>query len=463
MKRIIFFIIFWWVSFPSWAQESQILSFEEYLAYVKRYHPLVKKADLLLSESEALLLKSRGAFDPNLAIDYAKKEFKQTDYFDKLNATFNIPTWYGIGFNGNLEQFSGDFLNRESTLPDGGLYSAGVSISLAKDLLINQRIATLKQAKLYKEQAFADNQWLVNNILYEASLSYFNWIKTYQQREVFSTYLVNADERLQNIISSFQAGDRPAIDTTEARIIVNTRKLQLEKSRLDYIKATLDLSNYLWIDNIPLELSSITRPDVNTLNFVDLVLHIQSDTTDIDLLSHPQIVSTQLKLRSLTVEKQLNKNNLLPVIDLKYNFLTKQPETFSNFTTNNYKAGLALNLPIFLRKERADLKLTKYKIRATDFELNSIKLRIKNTISRIQQEVIYNQRQIDVASGIVRDYTTLLRAEERKFSLGESAVFLINSRESNLIKSKLKVIQLENELLNAKGRYFRALGTALSR
>ena len=39
---------------------------------------------------------------------------------------------------------------------------------------------------------------------------------------------------------------------------------------------------------------------------------------------------------------------------------------------------------------------------------------------------------------VVKDYETLLTAEERKFSFGESSVFLINYRESSLIDAQLK-------------------------
>jgi len=55
-------------------QES--MSLEEFLGYVKAFHPLVKQADIKLSESEAKLLKARGAFDPKLAADFNDKTFK---------------------------------------------------------------------------------------------------------------------------------------------------------------------------------------------------------------------------------------------------------------------------------------------------------------------------------------------------------------------------------------------------
>ena len=105
------------------AQDSiTVINLSEYLGYVKTFHPIVKQANLIINESESKLLKARGAFDPKVEVDYDRKKFKNSEYFDKLNATFKIPTWYGIELKGNFEENDGIFLNPESNLPDEGLY-----------------------------------------------------------------------------------------------------------------------------------------------------------------------------------------------------------------------------------------------------------------------------------------------------------------------------------------------------
>ena len=136
--------------------DENILRFDEYLGYVKKFHPIVKQAELIIDESQAKLMKARGSFDPKLEVDYDRKKFKNTEYYDKLNAAFKIPTWYGIELKGNFEETDGTYLNPENSLPDGGLYSAGVSFSVAQGFLIDQRMASLKQARLFREQAKAD-------------------------------------------------------------------------------------------------------------------------------------------------------------------------------------------------------------------------------------------------------------------------------------------------------------------
>lgn len=438
---------------------SEILPLTEYLGYVKAFHPVVKQANLIITESEAKLLKERGAFDPKIEIDRVQKNFKSTDYYDKLNATFKIPTWYGIEFKGNFEENEGFYLNPESVVPEDGLYSVGVSISVAQNLLINKRMAMLKQAKLYVRQAQADRTLAVNDILFNATTTYFNWLKAFREKQVFEDFLQNADMRFKGIKKSYEVGENPAIDTLEARITLNTRKLELEKARINYIKSSLELSNFLWLnDNTPIEIKENIIPDTNTVNNFDTYYQpLASDFETFDFENHPKLQSLDYKYKSLVIEKRLKLNQLLPKVDLQYNFLSQTPEIARSFSSSAYKAGFNISIPLFLRKERGDLNLAKIKIQNTEFEIQSTKVTLKNKIDGIYQELDSYQSQNAFTDVIVSDYETLLVAEERKFFLGESSLFLVNSRESKLIDAKLKAISIENSFLITKANLLNIL------
>lgn len=435
---------------------TSVISLSEYLGYVKTYHPIVKQAGLVISESEAKLMKARGAFDPKIEVDYNRKKFKNTEYYNKLNASFKIPTWYGIEFKGNFEDNTGSYLNPENTIPEYGLYSVGVSVSLAQGMLTNKRMAMLRQAKLFVKQAEADKQLLVNQILFQATQTYFNWLKTYKEKQVYEDFLTNAEMRFNGIKKSYEVGDKPAIDTVEARIALYDRKLNLEKSRIKYVKASLELSNYLWLNNnTPIEISDNIIPDVNTHNTIDLVLNTSLfNIEDVDLENHPKLQSLDYKFKRLTIEKRLTLNNMLPKIDLQYNFLSQTPEVVNSFSTSAYKSGLNISIPLFLRKERADLKLANLKLQDTEFEIKSSKVILRNKLEAINQELESFLVQNTYIQSVLNDYMAMFNAEERKFFMGESSLFLVNSRESKLIDAKLKAIELENSFFNAKANLF---------
>ncbi|PQV46554.1 outer membrane efflux protein [Jejuia pallidilutea] len=442
------------------AQDStSVISLAEYLGYVKSYHPIVKQANLVINESEAKLMKARGAFDPKLEVDYDRKKFKNTEYFDRLNATFKIPTWFGVEFKGNFEENTGDFLNPQAFVPEDGLYSAGVSVPVARGLLTNKRMAMLRQSRLYVKQAQADRQLLVNNILYEATITYFNWLRRYNEKRVYEDFLTNAEIRFNGIKKSYEVGDMPAIDTLEARITLNNRRLNLEKSRIKFIKASLELSNFLWLnDNTPVELKDNVIPDVDTFLSIDETLNTSGlDIESFNFENHPKLQSLDYKIKSLDIEKRLKANNLLPQIDLQYNFLSETPDVARSFSTSAYKSGVNIYFPLFLRKERGDLKLAKLKLQDTRFEVQDTRVSLRNKIDAISQELDSYIVQSDFTEVIVNDYATMLSAEERKFFLGESSLFLVNSRESKLIDAKLKAIEIENDFLKTKANLFNVL------
>lgn len=460
MKTSLFKFLFL-LNVISFAQEkpAEVMSLSEYLGYVKAFHPIVKQAHLIISESEAKLLKERGAFDPRLEIDRVQKTFKNTEYYDKLNATFKIPTWYGIEFKGNFEESDGFYLNPESSVPEEGLYSVGVSVSVAQNLLINKRMAMLKQARYYVQQAKADRTLIINDILFEATSTYFNWLKTYKERQVFENFLDNADMRFKGIKKSFELGEFPAIDTLEARITLNTRKLELEKARIKYIKSSLELSNFLWIDdNTPIEIREGIVPDTNTMDHFDSYYQTLAENVETrDFENHPKLQSLDYKYKSLDIDKRLKINQLLPKIDLHYNFLSESPEIARSFSTAAYKNGFSISVPLFLRKERGDLSLAKIKLQNTAFEIQSTRVTLKNKVEGITQELLSYKSQTAFTEAIVNDYETLLNAEDRKFFLGESSLFLVNSRESKLIDAKLKAISIENQVLLTKASLLNTL------
>lgn len=439
--------------------DTLVLRFKEYLGYVKSYHPIAKQAELNIDMGQANLMRSRGGFDPNIEVDYDRKEFKGSEYYNRLNATFKIPTWYGIELKGTFEQNSGDFLNPAEIVPEDGLYSAGVSMSLGQGFWINERMATLKQAKFFREQTKADRDLRVNQILYEAALAYFDWLQAYRDRQIFDSFLTNAQLRFDGVKKNARAGDAAAIDTVEAKIAVQDRALNLEQANVRLMNKTLELSNFLWMnDNVPVELQPNVIPDSNLEADIDTTLEILGKPLDsFTIENHPKLKSLGYKLEGLAVEKRLKANKLLPTIDVDYNFLTETPEFINSFETQEYKGGITFRLPLFLREERGDLKLAKIKLKDAAFELDNAEIQLKNKILAIYRELESFELQNLLINDIVSNYATLVAAEERKFSFGESSLFLINARETKLIDAELKQNEVQNKFFTTKAKLFNSL------
>ena len=463
MRKTLIVLTFLVTGISLFAQEEnmQILSFNDFLSLVKQNHPLAKQAYLIGETGDAQLLKARGGFDPKVEVDFDQKVFKETEYYNLLNATFKIPTWYGIDLKAQFEQNEGYYLNPQNTVPDKGLYTAGISASLGKGLWINERMATLKQAKIYREQAKADLEIAINTVLYEASVAYFEWLQSYKKIKLYERFLENTQIRFEGIKKSALAGAIPTIDTTEAKISVQSRVLSLKEVQLEYTKKKLELANFLWLgNNIPVELQNEVYPQNELEENIDTVLEIaEFDLVNFQLEEHPKMRSLGFKLDALQLERKLKANSLLPVIDLNYNFISSEGDDLSTFYTQNYKAGLRFKMPLFLRKERGDLKLAKLKVQNTEFDLTNSRLELQNKLRAFSFELQTLEEQNLLIEELVINYETMLNAEERKYQVGESSIFLINSRELKLIDSQLKQIETVTKFYKAKANLFKILST----
>lgn len=438
---------------------AETLPLETYLAYVKKHHPLMKQANLILSSGEAQLLKARGSFDPKIEVDYDRKKFESKEYYDQLNTTFKLPSWYGVEFKANYEANTGDFLNPDSTVPEGGLYSAGVSFSLAQGLLINERMATLKKARFFEKQSQADRDLLVNDILFEACKAYFAWLEATAEQVIYQGFLDNAINRMEAIERSVALGEKASIDITEIRITLQNRQLDLEVAKLKKMKASLIVSNYLWLNDIPLEIQADVVPIRPETTVLEKALLLDYGTNkDRFLLNHPKLLSLDAKIDGLKVDLSLKRNKLLPKIDLQYNFLSTEYNQLNNYNTANYKAFVNVGFPIFLRKERGDVRLAKLKLKGANVERSFVELSIQNKLRAVNAEINSLEMQNELIANIVEDYQTLVNAEERKFFLGESSLFLINSRERKLIDAQLKENALQVKQLTAIVKMHNALG-----
>lgn len=447
-KKIIYLLLLF--SATIFAQDTNLKEFtyNEYLGFVKKFHPMVKQANLRLSEAQAMLLQARGAFDPKLEAEYNEKQYDDKNYYSIFNGSFKIPTWYGIEIKAAFDNNEGIYINPENTLPNSGLTSLGISVPIGQGLFINQRMADLRSAKLQLRLGEAERNLAAVEVLHQASIAYFEWKKNYSEVILYEEYLENANIRYQGVSKLIEQGDKPAIDSIEAGITVKSRRLNLENSKLKLQKSRLELSNYLWLENnVPLELDENLYPETALSSTIKSTLELDN-VLEFEVENHPKINALSTKVEMLKIEQSLSANMLLPKLDLSYNYIS-EPNAFSNYRFEDYKVGVNFSFPIFLRKERAKLRLSKLKVQDTEFSLATERVSLKNKIEAQQVEINSLEKQIEINENLVDNFDTMLSGEDRLFTLGESSLFIINSRENSLVSSQINALKLENEYYTA--------------
>ncbi len=463
-SRMVLFAGIFWHSDMS----GQALGWPAFQQQVLENHPFARQSNLLPEQAEAALLRARGGFDLKSFSSYSNKSFSGTNYFQFAEAGLKLPTWAGLELKAAYNYANGAFLNPENKIPKAGQANFGLEWSLVQGLLFDERRADLKLARVGVEIGAAQRRALRNDLLLESAKAYWNWVLAQQSAKVTAEVLAQARLRHLGLVESFRQGDKPAIDTLESFIQVQSRQLDLQFARTDAQNTAFALAVFLWdndnqaqkAENLPPapELPtegprSETAPDLNAQ-----VLLAQA--------SHPEIQMYQLKLRQLATERRLKLEKRKPSLNLSYYLLGNGWEFFPGSTgqgpgvlANDIKWGLDFTYPLPNRKARGDYQLTQLKLAQTELELQQKIQEVSAKVRQYGNEVLNLRAQVQLFGEITDNYRRLFEAEQAKFQQGESSIFLINTREQRWLDAQLKLLKLLAELEKAEAGLLWATGT----
>ncbi len=410
------------------------------------HHPVVKQAKLLSEAARAQVAQARGNFDPALKAAFSNKYFGNTNYYNDWNSELKIPIWLaGADLKVAYDRNVGARTNPQTATSTSGLSGVGVSIPLGQGFIIDNRRSTLWQAKAMLGYAEAEQVKQINAIWFAAVKDYWDWYYAYRQYELLQEGVKLAETRFNAISMQTVLGDAPAIDSVEAAITVQERKIELAKYTVDLKNSRLVLSNHLWDENQqPLEL-----PDYAIPATVDTAL-LQPDPTMLSSLldqaqeQHPELLKLESKRQQLDIEEKYRKELLKPklnvagtLISSRRNLNESMPYPY-DFNWNNHKLGFEFAFPLFLRAERGKLKEVRLRQEELQYDQLITGRSINNDITTKYNDLTAysNQLQLQVLS--INNQQVLLNGEQQKFELGESTLFIINNRESKLIDMRMK-------------------------
>ncbi|GGK65456.1 transporter [Rufibacter glacialis] len=437
------------------ADSTAVLTIQDLLGKVAAHHPVVRQAQLLPEQARQEIRMARGAFDPVLGSKYYSKEYEGKNYYSLWDNVLKVPLWVGE-LKAGYERNRGAYVNPENTTPSQGLHYVGISVPLAQGLLLDERRATLLQAKQAQEMAEADRVKTINKLLFEAAKAYWDWAYAHQRWQLLDQGLQLAQVRLQAVRERVRQGDLAAIDSVEAVMEVQNRQAMIQQALTENQNAALLVSNFLWTqDTTPLEIPagvwpSLLGTEVQSLSPTDLAA-LRTNAQE----RHPEVAKLQAKARQLDVERRFGQNKLWPKLNLEYNLLGPG-NAWGNrwleggYAANNYKVGASFSLPVFLRQERGKLQVTRLKLNATRLDLQQTTRENVNLVQAAFNERQQLEGQITLQEQIIQNSNLLRNGEQQRFENGESSLFLLNTREMNLLTQQLKLFELKAKYGKAK-------------
>lgn len=430
-------------------------------------HPIVKQAALLSEEAKAKVTQAWGGFDPAIKSHFARKNFGNTEYYNNWSNELKVPLWLaGADLKVGYDRFVGTYTNPETRTGVPGLSSIGLSVPIGQGLLIDARRNTLRQARVMVNYAEAEQIKYINKVWFDAVKDYWNWFYAYRQYVLVQEGADLAFKRFEAVKNQTLLGDKPPIDSVEAVITYQERSIQLEKIRVELTNSRLLLSNHLWNERSePMELPEHLYPqdpDPQTpgsgRNRVDTLLSNAAR-------EHPELLLLKSKAAQLQLERSYRREMLKPKLSVSASLLSgrtpfgTQVADYYQLQWENYKVGIDFSFPLFLREQRGKLREIKVKQMALNFDLQQTGREINTNILSSYNKLIAYESQLAIQARSVDNQQILLNGELAKFDLGESTLFLINSRETKLIDMRIKMAELVSGYQKAIAELYYAAGT----
>ena len=323
----------------------------------------------------------------------------------------------------------------------------------------------MRQAEAYQRYSVIEQNRLIQDLRYEAYRQYWEWWMSGKVLDINREWVSIAEQRLADTKNRFLAGDIASVDTLETAIQVQNRKQKYQSAEAKWAKESLDLTSQLWQENelnfVPIESIKNTVPQ-KEISFDEALMNanVLADRTNSVSTTNPQLLKFTPMLEQLRAEERWKKEQMKPVVNLQYNALKQATSPADDMLTmHNYNWGAQLSWPIFMRKAKGDLGLTRVKIEELELEALQKTTIIRNKALASIRQLELLRLQLANVSGNVRNMQRLLDAEREKFNSGESSVFLINTREQQLFDLRVQETEISTQLKLQEIEILYLLGT----
>lgn len=433
------------------AQAQTPLTLDDVLQSVERNYPPLLVALLEPTIADAALLQAQGRFDLQMNANVGSNRFGfyETERLGLgLEQAFtssgvSVYSGWNLG-NGSFAAYEGKDATRS-----GGEWVGGVKIPLSRNRQIDERRAGLRRATLGQDLADlgVDQQRLVIRQL--ASRRYWEWVSAGQRLGVAQRILSVAEERDQQLRTTADLGQIPAIEVTENQRQILQRQAQLAEAQRGLQQTAFALSLFyrdaagdpLLPDESQLPPS---LPATNDLQDEQLMFDL-----NYALKNRPDLLQFDPLWQQTALELDLAENERRPAVDLGLGFASQAGSGGVARGPQEFKATLSFNLPFQRRVAdgkiaAAEAKLRQLKRRA-QFLRDQITAEVRDAASALR---VAHQRAL-LAAQEVRVALDLADAERVRFDLGDSTLFTVNLREQAAVDAELREIAAINDYLQA--------------
>ncbi len=431
-----------------------VLTLDAFLDQVLRTSPAARSLRLETDRALAALLDARGAFDPYLTSGYEYKTKGSKDKLNVLRSGVTLP--FDLPMSPSLKV---DYRRGLGSSIDPSVFTShvgetrfGLSFSPLKGFATDKRRAALDKARLEPRRADALQTRGRHRVLLDATRAFWTWVEAQRILQVNRELMALATRRRDLIVRQARAGETAAVDSVEAELAVVSRESKVAAARRKAEEARVKLAVFLWEEDgtpQPLRHDPPPLPDLPAVADSAAAMTLAQSR-------RPELKEIALKQRQMQVERRLVRERLRPNLKLEAQVVSYDE---SPFNVNDVKLGFKIDQPLFFRGGRSQAERVEIEMQALRFKQDLTRRKVRADVEAALVALRQSRRRVAATERQVELAQHLQRAEQRRFDLGESTLFLVNQREQAFAEAREAHIAARINVLQAHATYQWATGT----
>ena len=431
-----------------------VLTLDAFLDQVLRTSPAARSLRLETDRALAALLDARGAFDPYLTSGYEYKTQGSKDKLNVLRSGVTLP--FDLPMSPSLKV---DYRRGLGSSIDPSVFTSpvgetrfGLSFSPLKGFATDKRRAALDKARLEPRRADALQTRGRHRVLLDATRAFWTWVEAQGILQINRELMVLATRRRDLVVRQVRAGETAAVDSVEAELAVVSREGKVAAARRKAEEARVKLSVFLWEEDgtpQPLRHDPPPLPDLPAVADSAAAMTLAQSR-------RPELKEMALKQRQMQVEQRLVRERLRPDLKLEAQVVSYDE---SPFNVNDVKLGFKIDQPLFFRGGRSQAERVEIDVQALRFKQDLTRRKVRADVETALLALRQSRRRVAATERQVELAQHLQRAEQRRFDLGESTLFLVNQREQAFAEAREAHIAARINVLQAHATYQWATGT----
>lgn len=435
MRKTLLFVVLL-LSIQS-VESKEIFTKKQITKYLTNKNPYYYSAIGEKFVYEQKLNYQKGAFDTKLKAKYDNKDYGASEG-DFVNFGIDKPLNDGIDLSLDYRKATGtQEYNNIKTGKEGEML-LGIKIPIFSVLeRINAREYAINSASLQSQKVDTSTQNNLRLLHYDIIASYYTMLYYKEVLHLVEHLLDNSKKRQVYVAKSVEGGAMPKMSLLEIEQQIINREQSLVTVENVYQNALFIFLKYLNLDHRAF-FSLYTLP---SLKHISYKRKKDKESIAFALEHRPDILAYDVEQEKLMLDGHYSQ--LLKYPDLKLGVYGSHDLYYGN----GFKVALQMDFPV----ERSKYKAKSLEIQSSLLHLEKqrqmkvvdITIEIRNIINSLNTL----KQNIQKSKAEVRLVQKLESAEEKKYRLGLSSIFMLNQREMQTLQVKQKRLKYQLDYL----------------